>query len=79
MKPIRDIWEADKSKNKESFMQQMSFMFFMVDPRSTYSYITDLKERLEAMCPWNLFQKQAEMLESLTNVMKAKPLGLYWR
>ena len=25
----------------------MSFMFFMIDPRSTYSYITDLTERAE--------------------------------
>ena len=25
----------------------MSFMFFMIDPRSTYSYITDLAERAE--------------------------------
>lgn len=47
VKPIREIWEADKSANKESFLQQMSFMFFMVDPRSTYSYITDLSERAE--------------------------------
>ena len=26
-------------------MQQLSYMFFMVDPRSTYSYIIDLEER----------------------------------
>lgn len=45
VKPIREIWEKDKTKNKESFLSQMSFMFFMIDPRSTYSYITDLSER----------------------------------
>ena len=45
VKPIREIYNDDKTDNKESFMQQMSFMFFMVDPRSTYSYITDLEER----------------------------------
>lgn len=47
VKPIREIWESDKSHNKESFLSQMSFMFFMIDPRSTYSYITDLAERAE--------------------------------
>ena len=47
VKPIRDLWEADKSPTKENFLQQASFMFFMVDPRSTYSYITDLKERAD--------------------------------
>ena len=47
VKPIREIWEGDKSHNKESFLSQMSFMFFMIDPRSTYSYITDLAERAE--------------------------------
>lgn len=47
VKPIRDLWEADKSPTKENFLQQASFMFFMVDPRSTYNYITDLKERAD--------------------------------
>lgn len=47
VKPIREIWEGDNSPNKESFLSQMSFMFFMIDPRSTYSYITDLAERAE--------------------------------
>ena len=47
VKPIREIWESDNSHNKESFLSQMSFMFFMIDPRSTYSYITDLTERAE--------------------------------
>lgn len=47
IKPIREIWQADKTPSKEQFLQQMSFMFFMIDPRSTYSYITDLKERAD--------------------------------
>ena len=41
--------------------------------------LTDLKERLEAMCPWNLLAKQAEMLDSITKVLEKKPLGFYWR
>ena len=34
---------------KESFYQQMSYLFFLVDPRSTYSYILDLDERSKAI------------------------------
>ena len=30
-------------------MQQMSYMFFMVDPRSTYAYMTDEDERSKAI------------------------------
>lgn len=45
VKPIRKIYNSDRSKNKEKFMQQMSYLFFMEDPRSTYAYITDPEER----------------------------------
>lgn len=43
--PIRRLYNADRSKNKEKFMQQLSYLFFMVDPRSTYAYIIDPEER----------------------------------
>lgn len=47
IKPIRDLYNADKSKTKEKFMQQMSIMYFLADPRSSYTYITDEDERLK--------------------------------
>ena len=46
IKPIRQLFNADRSKNKERFMQQLSVIYFMADPRSSYNYITDLDERL---------------------------------
>ena len=46
IKPIRDLWNADKSKNKEKFMQMASVIYFYADPRSSYSYIIDDQERL---------------------------------
>lgn len=46
MKPIRDLWNADKSKTKEKFMQQASVIYNMADPRATYSFILDENERL---------------------------------
>lgn len=45
VKPIRKLLEADKSKKKEAFFSQMSYLWFMCDPRSSYMYITDEEER----------------------------------
>lgn len=47
VKPIRDLYNKDKSKNKETFITQCSIIFFMADPRSSYGYITDPDERFE--------------------------------
>ena len=49
VKPIRDLFQADKSKNKENFYTQCSIIFFMADPRSSYGYIVDNDERFEAV------------------------------
>lgn len=45
VRPIRELFEEDKSKKKENFFRQMSYMYFVIDPRSTYQYITDEEER----------------------------------
>lgn len=49
IKPIRDLYKADRSKTKDKFMTQMSVIYFLVDPRSSYNYIIDEKERLKAI------------------------------
>lgn len=49
IRPIRRLWNQDRSGRKEHFYQQMSYLFFLVDPRSTYSYILDLDERSKAI------------------------------
>ena len=49
IKPIRDLYKADKSKTKDKFMTQMSIIYFLVDPRSSYNYIIDEDERLKAI------------------------------
>lgn len=43
--PIRKLWQQDKSALKENFYKQMSYMYFMVDPRSPYSFILEEEER----------------------------------
>lgn len=46
IRPIRNLYNKDKTKTKEKFMSQMSILYFVSDPRSSYAYIMDEKERL---------------------------------
>lgn len=45
VKPIRRLWHQDRSDRKEKFWEQISYMYFMCSPASTYSYILDMDER----------------------------------
>lgn len=49
IKPIRMLWNQDRSKQKEKFFQQMSYLFFCYDPRSTYAYLTEEEDRKQAI------------------------------
>ena len=49
IRPIRKLFNQDRSALKEQFYKQMSYLYFMIDPRSTYSYILNEKERAEAI------------------------------
>lgn len=49
IKPIRKLWNQDRSSSKEVFYKQISYLYFMVDPRSTYSYILNEEERSKAI------------------------------
>lgn len=49
IRPIRRLWNADRSERKEKFYQQMSYLYFMTDPRSSYSYILNEEERKQAV------------------------------
>ena len=48
-RPIRRLWNADRTDRKEKFYQQMSYLYFTTDPRSSYSYILDDEERSKAV------------------------------
>ena len=41
VRPFRELFQADKSKKKEEFWRQMSYLWFMCDPRSSYMYLVD--------------------------------------
>ena len=45
VRPIRELFQKDKSKRKEEFWRQISYLWFMCDPRSSYQYLTDPIER----------------------------------
>jgi len=45
IRPIRELFEKDKSKKKEEFWRQISYLWFMCDPRSTYQYLVDEEAR----------------------------------
>lgn len=49
VKPIRKLYNQDRSASKEQFYRQMSYLYFMTDPRSTYSYILNEEERAKAI------------------------------
>ena len=45
IKGFRDLYNSDKSEGKEQFLQMLSYVYYMADPRSSLSYITDEEER----------------------------------
>lgn len=49
IKPIRKLYNSDRSKQKDKFLQAISVIYFYADPRSSYSYILDDEERLKAI------------------------------
>ena len=46
VKPIRKLWNQDRSQRKEQFYKQMSVLFFTYSPASNYSYIIDEEDRM---------------------------------
>lgn len=47
VRPIRKLWNMDRSKGKETFYKQMSILYFVYDPSSNYAYISNEKTRLK--------------------------------
>jgi hypothetical protein len=47
LKPFKEIWLNDSSKDKEKAIQELSYVYFMSDERSDYMYVLDPEERHE--------------------------------
>lgn len=66
---IRNLFESDKSKHHEKFMQQLSYLWFMVDPRSPYQYLTNKDERSAEIKKQEGFAEDWEPSEQLQTAM----------
>lgn len=69
IRQIRELFEKDKSKNKEEFWRQISYLWFMCDPRSTYLYITDDTERSREIKAQEGFDAKWEPSSTLKEAM----------
>lgn len=49
LKVFRQIWNRDRTINKERAITELGFVYFMTDPRSDYQYIIDSDERAKAI------------------------------
>lgn len=53
LKPFRVMWNADRTSNKDHFFELLSILYFVYDPRSDYSYITNEEDRIKEVCASN--------------------------
>lgn len=49
IRQARQLLNADRTATKENFLRQISYMYFMYDPETTYDYIVDEEERAKAV------------------------------
>lgn len=57
---------------------KMDYAIFLEEGKNTKEKVlTELKERLDRMLPWNMMEKQATMIDNFKKVIDQKPLGLY--
>ena len=49
LKPLKTIWNRDKTEKKERAISEIAYIYFMEDPRSDYQYIIDREERSKAI------------------------------
>ena len=49
LKVFNRLFMRDKTKDKSRFLQELGYIYFMLDPRSDYMYITDNEERSKAI------------------------------
>lgn len=83
LKPFKELYKADKSKDKSKFMDFLTIIYFTYDPRSDYSYLVSEEERLNEVCVSNglevpkFSQKENECIElykKLTTTISAELL-----
>jgi uncharacterized protein YuzE len=53
LKPFKEVYKQDKTKDKSKFMDFLTIVYYTYDPRSDYSYITDEESRIQEVCDSN--------------------------
>ena len=83
LKPFKDLYKSDKSKDKSKFMDFLTIVYYTYDPRSDYNYIVYEDERLIEVCESNGLEvpkftsKELECIElykKLTTTLSAELL-----
>lgn len=49
LKPFKQLWNRDRTVNKDRAIAELSYVFFMEDPASDYQYLVDREERSKAI------------------------------
>lgn len=65
LRAFRDLWERDKSEDKNRALLEFGMLYFMYDPRSDYQYILNDEERFEIL-------KKQEGIPNKWNLLKDK-------
>lgn len=52
LKPFREIWDNDKSKDKATAVVTLSFIYYMADERSDFIHILDPEYRADEITPF---------------------------
>ena len=55
LKPFKELYKVDKTKDKSKFYEFLTLVYYTYDPRSDYNYITNEEERLQEVCISNGF------------------------
>lgn len=84
VKPIRRLFNMDRSQSKEQFYKQMSVLYFVYSPSSNYAYIIDEKERMKEVLsqegiddfkPTQEFKAAVEVYKKLTKTSSSELLS----
>lgn len=69
IRPIRQMFEKDRRRDKEEFWRQVSYLWFMCDPRSPYQYMSDEAARSSEVKVQEGFQDDWEPSALLVEAM----------
>lgn len=75
IKPFREIVDRDTSQYKELAMLELAYVYFMVDPRSDYTYLIDTEERSRVIKEQEGLPPNWEPDELVIKALRAYELG----